>query len=111
LAGTYNIEIDQGSTFSVTVVATDDSSNTNVLTGATAAKAQIRETYESETVLAEASCAFAANNASLTIVWDETDTINLNQIPMVWDLRITYPTKVEFLLKGKVKLNPTVTRD
>jgi hypothetical protein len=111
LAGTYNIEIDQGSTFSVTVVATDDSSNTNVLTGATSAKAQIRETYESTTVLAEANCTFAANNASLTIVFASANTTTLDPVPMVWDVRVTYPTKVEYLLKGKVKLIPTVTRD
>lgn len=110
MPGTYNITVIQGGTFSLTISAIDDSNN-NILASATEAKSQIRETLDSSTVLAEMTCVFASNNAFVTISLDPTQTANLNFTSGFWDLRITWPDKVEYLLAGKAKLAPTVTRN
>lgn len=110
LPATYNINIDQGGTFSLTISA-KDSANNNIFASALSAKAQVRESIESDLVLAEMDCNFAANNSSLTVSLTPLQTATLNTKSMKWDLRVTWPDKVEYILEGKASLNFSVTRD
>lgn len=88
-----------------------DSSNVNIFATAIEARAQIRESVDSDEVLAEMDCEFDANNEVLTCTLTPAQTANLDLKIMRWDLRVTWPNKVDYLLEGKATLNFSVTRE
>lgn len=106
----YNIHVDRGGTFKITVNATD-ANNVNILTSATGANAQIRLTPQSETSVADFNCSFTANNASLVLSLSANQTSQFVQNNMSWDCKVTFADGTQtFLLGGKVILRQTVTR-
>lgn len=110
MAKTYDISVDRGATFTFNV-RYRDSANANILVDATEAEAQIREQPDSSTVLATFTCEFAADNEYITLTLPATHSANITTDVAYWDLKVTWPDAVRYLLKGKIKPSATVTRD
>lgn len=111
MANTYNITVDKGATFTFNVQMRD-SANANMLADATAAAAQVRLDPDSNTIVATFLCAFNGNNDVITVSMDEVQTANLDFSgeAAYWDLRVTWPTEIKYIVRGKFKVNDTVTR-
>lgn len=106
----YDIEIEQGETFVVGFRKRNSTANTNSFAGATSAKAQIRESPESSKVAAELDCSFTADNETLWVRLEAEDSQAMKIRTGVWDLKVTWPDKVDYIAAGKVKVIPRVTR-
>lgn len=114
IAGVYNFTIDQGATFSRQLTLRDANNALMNLTGYTA-RMQIRPEIESTEVLVELTTANgrialggAAGTVTLTIPATVTATIDKEG---VYDLELVTPSsEVHRALKGKVRLEPEVTR-
>lgn len=113
-AGTYDFIIEQGSTFTRTITYTDSAGEAIDLTGYTA-RMQIRETKESNSVLAE----LTTENSGITIV-GATGTITLLITAAVtakmsfskayYDLELIDGAVVTRLIEGTVKNSRETTR-
>lgn len=109
-APVYNIAIDQGGTFKLTLKVTD-SLNNNILSSAVSAAAQIRQNITSNTQLADFNCAFTSNNASLVLTLTANQTTTFTTNNMVWDCKVTFADGTQtYLAGGKVMLRLSVTR-
>lgn len=114
IAGVYNFTIDQGATFSRQLTLKDASDDPMNLTGYTA-RMQIRPEIESDEVMVELTTTNGrialggvAGTVTLTISATVTATIDKEG---VYDLELVTPAgEVYRALKGKVRLEPEVTR-
>lgn len=105
----YDIEIEQGESYVFGLRLHPPGSNANAFAGATSAEGQIRETPESDEVLADFNCAFSANNETLWISLSPTQTQKL-KVNGRYDIKVIWPTREDFIVNGKVKVLPRVTR-
>lgn len=108
-ANTYDIYIDQGGTFSMTITMRD-SANNNLFVGATSAEAQLREQPANAIKIGDFDCEFAANNASLTLSLTANTTADFTKKLMFWDCKVFWADREEYILRGKAHLSLTVTR-
>ena len=111
MANTYNIVVDKGATFKFNV-RMRDSANNNLLANATEVAAMVREDPDSNTVVATFSCQLNSNNDTISVFMDEVQTAGLDFDGQAayWDLRVTWPDEVKYIVRGKFKVNDTVTR-
>jgi len=110
MAAEYDIKINQGETF-LKVITWYDNANNNMLASATSAQAQLREEKSNTSpVIADFTCTFAANNASLSLGLSANTTLDIAIRRGYWDLFITYPSEVVNPLSGKSYTNFAVTQ-
>lgn len=110
-AGTYNLEIERGETFT-SVFTWKDSTNALVnLTGKTA-RMQIRSTTSSPTVTLDCNSYFTLGGAlgTITLEIPATITATLTLGLLRYDLEIVTGANVRKLLKGDVTVFGEVTR-
>lgn len=105
----YDLEIFQGETFKFGL-RLNDSSNNNVFASATSAKCQFRGEPHAAAVAAEATCQFTANNVTLFVSLSPSQTGNLNPLIGRYDVKVVWPDREDFIVFGKYKVIPTVTR-
>jgi hypothetical protein len=115
LASTYNILVDQGSTYTLAVTYKDSSGTAINLTGYTAAM-QLRENYDSATAvlsLSSPSSGIVITGASglVTITMSATQTAALSADTFLYDLEIASPASVKTrLIQGVVVVSAEVTK-
>jgi len=115
LASTYNILVDQGSTYTLAVTYKDSSGTAINLTGYTAAM-QLRENYDSATAvlsLSSPSTGIVITGASglVTITMSATQTAALSADTFLYDLEIASPASVKTrLIQGVVVVSAEVTK-
>lgn len=112
-AGIYNPTIDQGSTWSVSLVYKDPSGNPINLTGYTA-KMQLRKKYDSATAaltLATGGQGIVITGATGTIAITATDeqTATLDPGFYVYDLDLNNGGVITRLIQGQVTVSAEVT--
>jgi hypothetical protein len=105
----HDLEIYQGETFKFGLQLTD-SSNNNVFATATSAKCQFRGEPHASDVAAEANCAFSANNVTLWVSLTAGQSANLTPQSGKYDVKVVWPDREDFVVYGKYKVIPTVTR-
>ena len=115
-AGTLNITIEQGTTFTRTIAVEDDATNPIDLSDVTEVNGQLRKKYSSSVAYdftlsvtdavngmiswvmdAEVSASIAVSNASSCSDW-------------VYDIELVRTDNVERLLEGSATISPEVTR-
>ena len=114
-AGIYNATIDQGATWSATVLYKDSTGAAINLTGFTAAM-QVRQQYSSET----ADLTLTTSNGGITITgatgtvlitMTAAQTRDLEEGYYVYDVELTSPSAlVTRLIQGQLTVAPEVTR-
>ena len=113
-AGIYNATIDQGATWSVTVLYKDSAGAPINLTGYTAAM-QVRQQYSS----ADADLTLTTSNGGITITgatgtvlitMTATQTAALEEGYYVYDVELTSGAVVDRLIQGQLTVAPEVTR-
>lgn len=103
----FDLTIVKGQTFKVGF-RLKDGANNNVLEGATAALAQVRETAESSSPFITFGTRFEANTLYLEL--SAANTAVITKRSGIYDIRVTWPDRVEFIVKGAVKVQQTVSR-
>jgi len=110
MANVYNIFIDQGSTYSVTLEVTDSSGAQFDLTGYTA-ESQIRKTYTSTDATANFTASLNINEGTVTLSISDSITNNISAGRYVYDCIITDQSGVKTrILEGQATITPGVTR-
>lgn len=115
MASTYNILVDQGSTYTLAVTYKDSTGAAINLTGYTAAM-QLRLDYDSATAvlsLSSPSNGIVITGASglVSITMSATQTAALSADTFLYDLEITSPTSVKTrLIQGVVVVSAEVTK-
>ena len=115
MASTYNIEIDQGATYTLAITYKDSAGVPINLTNYTAAM-QLRLQYDSPTTalsLSSPSNGIVITGASglVTITITDTQTAALASDTFLYDLEITSPTSVKTrLIQGVAVVSAEVTR-
>ena len=106
-----NLTVDQGATFNAQIDISDDSGNTQNLTGYSVA-GQIRKTYSSSTKVDFTCTVSDAAAGKITIALSNTQTNAMKAGRYVYDVEITktsnaYKTRV---IEGQVTVTPGVTQ-
>ena len=105
-----NLTVDQGATFNAQIDVSDDSGNSQNLTGYSVA-GQIRKTYDSTTYTAFTASVSNATGGSISISLTATQTNALKAGRYVYDVEITSSGGVVTrVLEGQVEVTPGVTR-
>ena len=115
MAGTYNITIEQGSTFTRSLTMTDSNGDAFNLTGYSA-RMQIRQTYGSK-IIATSEGASPTITLDVTpldgiieITMTATETAKLSTLNAIYDLEIEKDGVVTRILEGTVTLSREVTK-
>jgi len=122
MAGTYNITIEQGSTFNMPITLKDSSGVPIDLTG-WIPRGQIRKRRRSTTIVASFSFILTdLLNGAMTIIMSAATTAGISagetetdeRSKYVWDFEIYRPIpggeEVKRILEGAVHISPEVTR-
>ena len=105
-----NLTVDQGATYNAQVTISDDSGNTQNLTGYSVA-GQVRKTYDSTTYTAFTATISNATGGTITLLLSATQTNALAAGRYVYDVEITSSGGVVTrVLEGQVEVTPGVTR-
>lgn len=105
-----NLTVDQGATFNAQIDVSDDSGNSQNLTGYSVA-GQIRKTYDSTTYTAFTASVSNATGGTIAISLTATQTNALKAGRYVYDVEITSSGGVVTrVLEGQVEVTPGVTR-
>ena len=108
-AGTYNINIDQGSDFSLQLTVKEDGSAKN-LTGFSA-RAQMRPTVDSSTLTATFTCTITnATSGILTMALANTVTDDIDVGQYAYDLELYTGSTSQRLIQGTATVSGEVTR-
>lgn len=112
-SGTYDLNINAGTTFVLGLTLKKSNGTLFDLTGYTA-RGQIRKTHTEHNVEASFNIAFDTNRKSgkLSISLSEVQTKTLSIVSGVYDLELidSTGTVVTRLIEGKVRVSPEVTR-
>lgn len=114
-AGVYDITVEQGATFRLSLTWKDSTGAVVNLTGYTA-RMQIRETYESEETIASftsagGSIVLGGALGTVVVTASATDTAKIQMTPAVYDLEVEASNGVVTrLLQGKANITREVTR-
>lgn len=112
MATTKNLFIDQGSTFSYSITATDENGTALSITSGSGytASGQLRRSYYSVSSVAFAAGVTGATG-NITFGLGATNTAALKPGRYVYDIELEYPTgKVVRQLQGTVTVDPEVTK-
>ena len=111
MAGTYDVQIDQGSTFSISFQYRDVLFN-NLFLNAVSATGMVRDgPLLTANLLATFTCTFSTDGNTLTAVLPATESINLTKKLCYYDILVTYPAGVvEHVLAGKANINLAVAQ-
>ena len=108
-AGTYNINIDQGSDFSLQLTVKEDGSAKD-LTGFSA-RAQMRPTVDSSTLTATFTCTITnASSGILTMALANTVTDDIDVGQYAYDLELFTGSTSQRLIQGTATVVGEVTR-
>ena len=108
-AGTYNINIDQGSDFSLQLTVQEDGSAKD-LTGFSA-RAQMRPTVDSSTLTATFTCTITnASSGILTMALANTVTDDIDVGQYAYDLELYTGSTSQRLIQGTATVVGEVTR-
>jgi len=116
VAGRLNIEIEQGTTFSVPLTWSDETGTPVVGLNTWTARMQIRDKISSATMLFELTTlnggiTLGSNVGEILLFISDTDTTSFTWTSGVYDLEMISPTgAVTRLLQGNVKIIDEVTR-
>lgn len=105
----YDLDGDRGGTIRVSVAVTESDGTVADLTGYTG-EMQARSTADSEDVLAEGTVTVEEDTGLVTGEFAPEETADADWHMAVYDLRITDGSAVEYLVRGRLRLRPTVTR-
>lgn len=114
-AGVYDITVEQGATFRLSVTWKDSTDTPINLTGYSA-RMQIRETYESEETIASftstgGSIVLGGALGTIVVTGAATDTAQIPMTPAVYDLELEASNGVVTrLLQGAANITREVTR-
>jgi len=109
-AGVYNIEIEQGASFSVDInIANSDQ---NYSFGDYSFKATVRDKYTDASPTASFTIAEDNSSKKLTMAMSNTSTAALSSGAMIWDLIQIKDSdsSITRILQGDVIVSPMVTR-
>ena len=110
LAGTYNVIIDQGSTYVLPIIVSS-STNFRDLTGYTA-RSQVRTSYSATSAIATFAVSGAAyNSGSFSLILTATQTAAMPAVTGVYDVEIYSGSYVERILQGTATVLPEVTKN
>lgn len=113
-AGTYHLEIEQGSTFGLTITYKDGNGDLVNLTGYTARMHLRKNIDDSDTVLAltteNGGITLGGSNGTVTLAISATDTAALTSVEGVYDLELVTGAVVEKLIAGVYTVKREVTR-
>lgn len=110
MAAIANLYVDQGTTFSTSVLVTNDDGTAFDLTGYTAA-AQIRKSYSSSTAVDfTASIAEPVTAGQINLSLTATQTGTLEEGRYVYDVEVTSGVTVTRVIEGLVTVSPQVTK-
>lgn len=105
-----NLTVDQGATFNAAIDISDDSGNTQNLTGYSVA-GQVRKSYDSTTYTAFTASVSNATGGTVSIALTAAQTNALISGRYVYDVEITSGGGVVTrVLEGQVEVTPGVTR-
>lgn len=109
-AGKYNILIQQGATFNLSVIMKDGYGAVTDLSGYTA-RSQIREKVDSPTPLVTITCSIPTpQNGRILMTIPAATTTALNYKSAVYDLEIEKDGVIDRVLQGNAVLSKEVTR-
>lgn len=111
MANVYDITIDQGATFALSMLFRDSEEVPIDLTGATI-EAQIRPDADSKNILANITCGIDEETTGrLLLSLDPEKTTNLNFETAAYDVLVTFPDGTAMrAVQGKVTLSKQITR-
>lgn len=111
-ASIYDLVIEQGATFSLTIMLKKPDKQPFPLVGYTG-RSQIRKNYAAPDIMAEFSVSIASPQKEGKVIMSLTDeqTAALAAVSGVYDLELESPTgEVTRIIQGKVTISPEVTR-
>ena len=110
MAAIANLYVDQGATFSTSVLVKNDDGSAFDLTGYSVA-AQIRKSYSSSTAVDfTASVADPATAGQINLSLTATQTGTLEEGRYVYDVEVTSGVTVTRVIEGLVTISPQVTK-
>jgi hypothetical protein len=114
MASKYNIKLDQGSDYALSITYKDPAGNTVDLTGYTA-RMDVRQTYSTPTKIISLTTEngrieLGGANGTINLSIDAANTANLPISNAVYDLELVSGGSVNRLIEGKFVVNPEVTK-
>ena len=110
MAAIANLYVDQGATFSTSVLVTNDDGTAFDLTGYTVA-AQIRKSYSSSTAVDfTATVTDPSTAGQINLKLTATQTGTLEEGRYVYDVEVTSGVTVTRVIEGLVTVSPQVTK-
>ena len=110
MAAIANLYVDQGTTFSTSVLVTNDDGSAFDLTGYTVA-AQIRKSYSSSTAVDfTATVTDPSTAGQINLKLTATQTGTLEEGRYVYDVEVTSGVTVTRVIEGLVTVSPQVTK-
>lgn len=109
MATIQNLYIDQGTTFSLAIVVSDQNGDAKDLTDYTV-RGQIRKSYYSSTSISFTAVKSLPLNGEITISLTATQSSALKAGRYVYDIEIESVEETLRVLEGIVVVNPEVTR-
>jgi hypothetical protein len=114
MASKYNVKLDQGSDYGLTIVYKDATGNAINLAGYTA-RMYVRTTYTTPTTIIQlptenGMITIDSANGSLTLAITAANTTNLAAANSVYDLELVAGASVTRIMEGKFTVTPEVTK-
>lgn len=112
-AGELDIIIEQGATFSQSIVYKDSAGDAIDLTSVSLVRGQVRQTYKSETSYAFTLAVTDAAAGEISWTMPATTTAQIEPYNTQWfyDIEVVYSSGVvERILQGRATISPEVTR-
>lgn len=109
MATIQNLYIDQGTTFSLTLIVTDQNNDLKDLTDYTVS-AQMRKSYYTSSSVSFTASASMPEEGEITISLTATQTSALKAGRYVYDIEIASEVETLRVLEGIVVVNPEVTK-
>ena len=109
MATVYNLTIDQGSTFSTSIIVSDDVGVARDL-NSYSARGQLRRSYSSTSNVSFTININDPDNGEFTVSLSADQTANLKYGRYVYDIEIYNGGSVERILEGIVTVYPEVTK-
>ena len=114
MASKYNIKLDQGSDYALSITYKDPTGNVVDLSGYTA-RMHVRQTYSTPSTIITLTTEngrieLGGANGTINLSIDAANTANLPISNAVYDLELVGGSSVNRLIEGKFVVNPEVTR-
>lgn len=117
-AGVYNLEIEQGSTYTLQITLKDDQGAARDLTGYQA-RGQIRKSAQDITKICDLTCTISTPASGIIVITLPASTSSAIQLrgcnysntsTFYYDIEIYQSTYVERILNGSAIISPEVTK-